>query len=194
MTAFTLLPPPQALREQLSALLAGWRAERWQESITIEWCPRLRTAAGRADLRARRIRLNPRLLARVPDQVGGVLAHEAAHVVARLRFGARIAPHGAEWASLMRTAGLPPDPCHDFPIEGLVRRKFFYLHLCARCGERLILRQGRSVRCGRCRGRAEILKAKAPQTPRGYGVLAALSVEEARRLEGSSGAGSREIR
>ena len=80
---------------------------------------RLRTTVGRALLDDMVLELNPRLLARHPDQVRHVLVHEAAHLVVRRLYGAEAAPHGKVWKAYMRRAGECTRATHDLDVSGL---------------------------------------------------------------------------
>jgi len=137
-----LLPVPAApdAAQALSQLLTEWPEERlkvaldevldlWQvidlrAAIGIRWNGRLRTTVGRALLDDMVVELNPRLLARHPDQVRHVLVHEAAHLVVRRLHGSAAAPHGKVWKGYMRQAGESTRATHDLDVDGLrVRRR-----------------------------------------------------------------------
>ncbi|MCC6672216.1 MAG: SprT-like domain-containing protein [Planctomycetes bacterium] len=167
------LPSAVALRERCLALFALWGVPDRGRRVRVEWSGRLTTSAGRADLRGLRVLLNPKLLSRVPDKIDETVVHEAAHLAAHLLHGDAIQPHGAEWSRLMRAAGLPPDVTHEYPVDGLRRRAWFYLHVCGGCGSRLLLRRVRRVRCGRCKPRTPVLLYRAPQTDEGLRALRA---------------------
>jgi predicted SprT family Zn-dependent metalloprotease len=171
------LPAEPELRARLQPLFERWGVARELADVGIEWCNRLQTAAGRAWFEPPRIKLNPKLLARVPGAVEQVLVHEAAHLAVHLRHGGRVRPHGQEWRELMQAAGLPPHATHRYPIQGLARTRYWYLHLCVRCGGRAILRQARRLRC--C---GTMLRVRAPRSRQGYGMLARMTREQARAL------------
>ena len=66
-------------------------------------------ALGRCDLQAGRIALNGVLL--LPENEAllfETLCHEAAHLVAHVRYGPAIAEHGPEWQECMEKAGFRP--------------------------------------------------------------------------------------
>src|SRR5262245_47292892 len=78
-------------------LLCSLGAKRIATEIRVEWNPRLKTAAGRADYRHKLISLNPRL-AEHPEEIDRTLRHELAHILAQFRVGRRrISPHGPQW-------------------------------------------------------------------------------------------------
>jgi SprT protein len=175
-----VLPNEAALRARALQAVADWGAASRLPDLDVRWHSPLRTTAGRAELRRRRILLNPRLLARAPEQIEPVLLHEAAHLVVWALHGARARPHGPEWSALMARAGLPARIHHRIPITGLARRRFWYLHLCDRCGARWILRRALRLRCDGCRSSA-ILKLRAARSRAGLDALARMSVADARR-------------
>ena len=116
-----------ALESQARELLRSLGAEKLAREIRVEWNPRLKTCAGRADYREKLISLNPLLLSeggtRSPlrvdkilaapspdltssskrpihlDEIERTLRHELAHLLAQWREKSRrrIAPHGIEW-------------------------------------------------------------------------------------------------
>lgn len=111
--------PPARLAAALDDALAAWRALDLRESIVIRWNSRLRTTVGRALLDRLVVELNPRLLARHPEQVRHVLLHEAAHLVVRCRFGPRTPPHGRIWKDHMRLLGESTRATHQLDVRGL---------------------------------------------------------------------------
>ena len=94
----TGLPTPGELEERADGLFRLWGVP--PGTCQVVWSRRLRTSAGRAHLRHHRIHLNPRLLARHPQAVAEVLAHEAAHVAAHHQ----LARLPREWKQLTRKA------------------------------------------------------------------------------------------
>ncbi len=116
--------PPVRLKEELDPVLELWQVIDLRAAIRIHWNPRLRTTIGRALLDELVLELNPRLLARHPDQVRHVLIHEAAHLVVRRLYGPDEAPHGRVWKAYMRLAGESTKATHDLDVSGLrVKRK-----------------------------------------------------------------------
>ena len=113
-------------------LLVSLGAKRIAEQIRVEWKPRLRTAAGRADYRQKLISLNPRLVAH-PEEIDRTLRHELAHFLAQFRAGRRISPHGTEWQQACRDLGIPDEKrCHTlpFPARSYAPR---FIYRCPNC-------------------------------------------------------------
>src|SRR5437588_6283471 len=67
-----------ALESQARELLRQLGAEKLAREIRVEWNPRMRSAAGRADFREKLISLNP-LLQNHGDETERTLRHELAH-------------------------------------------------------------------------------------------------------------------
>ena len=160
--------------------MSQWRVH--DTRLDVVWNDRLTTTAGRAFQRKGRIELNPTLLARAPDQVPVVLAHEAAHIAAFRLFGARIPPHGRHWRSLMRLAGLAPEVTHKIPTRGIraERRRYVFLRMCERCGDKTLLASMRYGRCQGCSARDSFLVMKAPASAAGRKALSRLSLADVR--------------
>lgn len=112
--------PPEAVEEVADEAFALWGVPEMRNDYRWGWNPRLRTTAGRAFLKERRIELNPVLLARHPEVVRQVVIHEFAHLVAH-RQRLREPGHGPAWRALMRAAGLPPRASHTLPVADLRR-------------------------------------------------------------------------
>ncbi len=110
---------PERLKQALDEVLELWQVIDLRAAIRIRWNPRLRTTVGRAMLDELVLELNPRLLARHPEQVRSVLVHEAAHLVVRRLHGPREAPHGKVWKGYMRKAGEDTRATHDLDVSGL---------------------------------------------------------------------------
>lgn len=178
--AFGILPSVAELRRRAREWFECFGVSDRIDPFEVIWSGRLSTSAGRAELVRRRILLNPRLLLRVPDQVDRILVHEVAHLAAHVLHGPGIKPHGPEWRALMARAGQNPEACHRFPIAGLQRRRFYYLHMCSSCGGRAVRRRSQTMRCSRC-PRAEIHRFRAPRTRAGLRHLEQMSLEELRR-------------
>ena len=81
------MPAAAELEARARRLFALWGELARLAHIEVIYNARLRTTAGRAFLRRLQIELNPHLLARVPERLDEVLAHEAAHLVVALRHG-----------------------------------------------------------------------------------------------------------
>jgi SprT protein len=98
-------------------LLCSLGAKRIATELRIEWKPRLKTAAGRADYPQKIISLNPRLVEH-PAEIDRTLRHELAHILAQSRAGRRrISPHGPEWQLACRDLGIADEKrCHTLPF------------------------------------------------------------------------------
>ena len=124
-----------ALESQARELLRALGAEELARKIRVEWNPRMRTCAGRADYRAKLISLNP-LLENHGDEIERTLRHELAHLLAQWRVGrCRIAPHGKEWRQACRDLGIADEArCHTLPFasKSLPPR---YVYRCSNCKE-----------------------------------------------------------
>ncbi len=87
----------------------AWGLSRLSREASISFSQELGLALGRCDLRERRILLNSVLLQ--PENQAllfETLCHEAAHLIAYLRYGPAIAEHGPEWREYMVKAGFKP--------------------------------------------------------------------------------------
>lgn len=178
------LPSAAELERRAAALLADWRVP--DTAVAVRWNRRLTTTAGHAFVRSARIELNPTLLARAPEQVPVVLAHEAAHVATFRLFGPNVPAHGRHWRSLMRLAGHPPDVTHDIPCDDVRargRRRYVYLRVCEGCGDRRILEAVRYGRCHGCEARDRYLVVKATGGAAGRRALERLTLTEVRALQ-----------
>lgn len=122
------------LEQQAGKLLRANGAARVASHIRVEWNPRLKSCAGRADFRRKLISLNPRLHAHGRDEVDRTFRHELAHLLAQFRAGRkRIAPHGEEWRQACRDLGIGDEKrCHNllFPIAKHFSR---FLYRCPNC-------------------------------------------------------------
>jgi predicted SprT family Zn-dependent metalloprotease len=114
-------------------LLRSLGANRIAKALRVEWNPRLKTAAGRADYRQKLISLNPRLLAH-PEEIDRTLRHELAHFLAQFRAGRRrISPHGPEWQRACADLGIAGEKrCHTlpFPAKRFAQR---FIYRCPNC-------------------------------------------------------------
>ncbi len=151
-TSEVALPTIEELEKLGNGVLLLWNADELRGRWSVHYNRRMRTRAGAAWLRERRIDLNPRLLARHPLQVPETLVHELAHLVVYERAGAGAKPHGRAWQILMRRAGLPATRCHQMDISGLrlPRRSYWFLYLCRRCPSWWIQCQAAVRRCPEC--------------------------------------------
>jgi SprT protein len=145
----------RALSLQLQArqLLRSLGAAKLAREIRVEWNPRLRTAAGRADYREKLISLNPLLHDHGEDEIDRTLRHELAHLLAQFRAGRRrVSPHGPEWRQTCRDLGIGDEArCHKLPFATKVYRRR-YVYSCPNCNERFprVRRVRRAVACLAC--------------------------------------------
>jgi SprT protein len=140
------------LETEASELLRSLGATRIATEIRVEWNPRLKTAAGRADYRQKLISLNPRLVEH-PAEIDRTLRHELAHILAQSRAGRRrISPHGPEWQHACRDLGIADEKrCHTlpFPATRYAPRFIFRCPNCRRNFPRL-RKIKRTVACLAC--------------------------------------------
>ena len=171
MTAGPALPTEEELESRVRELFAAWGAlDDGMAHVEVVWNSRLRTTAGRVFMKRLQIQLNPRLLARVPERIDEVLAHEAAHLVTYRRHGSAVSQHGGEWQGLMESAGFAGAATHDFPIEGLQPRRSYFLHRCKGCGSEEIRDTAQATKlCGCAPELAMVFRA--PRTERGLRAL-----------------------
>lgn len=138
----------QTARELLHANGAG----RIAREIRVEWNPRLKTCAGRADYRSRLISLNP-LLVHHPVEIGRTFRHELAHILAQFRAGRRrILSHGVEWQQACCDLGISGEKrCHNlpFPAKSYAARFLYRCPICQRDFRR-VRRVKRAVACLAC--------------------------------------------
>jgi SprT protein len=150
------------LEIQARELLRSLGAHELARKVRVEWNPRMKSAAGRADYRQKLISLNPLLLdhdlASVngqsgSDEIDRTLRHELAHLLAQWRVGRRrIAPHGAEWRQACRDLGIADEArCHNLPFAS----KSFpqrYVYRCPNCKEEFprVRRIRRAIACLAC--------------------------------------------
>lgn len=106
-------PELQARLDRLFAAFQGWCVtwglSRLARDAVLEFSDELGLALGTCELRAGRIRLNAVLLRPGNEALlFETLCHEAAHLVAFLRYGPAISEHGPEWQDYMERAGYRP--------------------------------------------------------------------------------------
>jgi SprT protein len=79
------------------------------------------------------IRINRRLLEQnVEDFLLNTVPHEVSHLIAFHVHGRFVAPHGAEWATIMRKVfGLKPLRCHNYDVGVCMPVAYRYLCGCA---------------------------------------------------------------
>jgi SprT protein len=140
------------LETEARELLRSLGAKRIATEICVEWNPRLKTAAGRADYRHKLISLNPRL-AEHPAEIDRTLRHEIAHILAQFRAGRRrISPHGPEWQHACRDLGIADEKrCHTLPFPA-TRYAPRFIYRCPNCRRNFLrLRKiKRTVACLAC--------------------------------------------
>jgi predicted SprT family Zn-dependent metalloprotease len=133
-------------------LLRSLGADELARKIRVEWNPRMRSAAGRADFRGKLISLNP-LLINHSDEIDRTLRHELAHLLAQWRVGRRrIAPHGIEWRQACRDLGIADEArCHNLPFAAKTY-SLRYVYRCPNCKERFprFRRIRRAIACLAC--------------------------------------------
>jgi len=107
-----------ALEEKSRTLLRQLGAAKLARDVRVEWNPRMKSAAGRADYRERLISLNPLLRDHGVEEIDRTLRHELAHLLAQFRVGRRrIAPHGPEWREACRALDIAAEArCHNLPF------------------------------------------------------------------------------
>jgi SprT protein len=129
------------LEREARELLRSLGAKRIATEIRVEWNPRLKTAAGRADYRHKLISLNPQLVEH-PVEIDRTLRHEIAHILAQFREKSRrrISPHGPEWMQACRDLGIADEKrCHtlQFPATRSAPRFIYHCPNCQRDFPRL---------------------------------------------------------
>jgi SprT protein len=140
------------LESQAREILCQLGANKLAREIRVEWNPRLKTCAGRADHRAKLIFLNP-LLQNHGDEVQRTLRHELAHLLAQWRAGRRrIAPHGIEWRAACRDLGIADEArCHNLPFATKTYAAR-YVYRCPNCRQEFqrVRRIHRAIACLAC--------------------------------------------
>ena len=140
------------LERKARELLRISGAGRIATEIRVEWNPRLKTCAGRADYRSRLISLNP-LLIHHPAEIDRTFRHELAHILAQFRAGhRRMLPHGIEWQQACRDLGVADEKrCHNLPFPASERARP-YLYKCQNCKRDFprVRRIKRAVACLAC--------------------------------------------
>jgi SprT protein len=141
-----------SLEDSARDLLRTLGAEQIAGDLRVEWNPRFKTAAGRADYREKLISLNPRLL-EYSIEIDRTLRHELAHILAQFRAGRRkISPHGVEWQQACIDLGIANEKrCHNlpFPARSLAAR---FVYRCPNCRKEFprVRRLRRTVACLAC--------------------------------------------
>lgn len=133
-------------------LLRQLGARKLAREVQIEWNPRLKSCAGRADYRKKLITLNPQLHHR-PQEIDRTFRHELAHLLAQFRSGRRrILPHGKEWRAACADLGIGDEKrCHNLPFPYSERARQF-LYQCPNCKRdfRRVRKIRRAIACLAC--------------------------------------------
>lgn len=111
----------RSLTEAARDLLRAIGEDELVRTVTVCWNRRMRSAAGRAWLKEKRVDLNPALRTTegIPDsEIDRTLRHELAHLLAQHRAGnRRIQAHGREWQRACADLGIPGETVtHDLPL------------------------------------------------------------------------------
>ncbi len=142
----------ESLESQARELLRANGANRIADEVRVEWNPRLKSCAGRADYPHKLITLNPELV-RYPGEIERTLLHELAHFLAQFRAGRRrVRPHGAEWKKACHDLGIGDEKrCHNLAFATITRRRRF-LYRCPKCWRDFprVRRIRRTVACLAC--------------------------------------------
>lgn len=142
-----------ALEDESRALLEGVGCGELAGAVSVCWNSRMRTTAGTACSRTRRVTLNPKLIEVSSAEVQRTLRHELAHLVAQERAGRRrIAPHGPEWRKACVDLGIADETrCHTLPFEPR-RMTRSYAYQCPACFTVIsrVRRLKRRIACLRC--------------------------------------------
>jgi predicted SprT family Zn-dependent metalloprotease len=134
-------------------LLSAVGASRIASEVRVEWNPRLRSCAGRADFREKLVSLNPRLSEYGGAEIDRTLRHELAHLLAQFRAGRRrILPHGQEWRDACHDLAIGDERrCHNLPLPTRERTRRF-LYKCPSCQRDFprVRRIKRAIACLAC--------------------------------------------
>jgi len=102
------------------------------EIFSIQWNPKMRSAAGRAKLTEWAIDINPKLLPFGEKEVNTTILHELAHLIAWKRNRHR--GHGTPWRVACSDLGIPNESVtHTLPLPRRSQRKKFR-YQCDTCG------------------------------------------------------------
>jgi len=134
-------------------LLRQLGAAKLAREVRVEWSPRLKTAAGRADSHEKLISLNPRLVDHDAEEIDRTLRHELAHLLAQFRVGRRrIAPHGSEWREACSDLDIADEArCHNLPFATKAYAVRF-VYRCPNCRQEFprVRRIHRAIACLVC--------------------------------------------
>jgi SprT protein len=141
------------LEAKVCEILSTVGAARLATLVRVEWNPRLRSCAGRADFREKLVSLNPRLSEYGAAEIDRTLRHELAHLLAQFRAGRRrILPHGQEWRSACHDLAIGDERrCHNLPFPSRNRTRRF-LYKCPGCQRDFprVRRIKRAIACLAC--------------------------------------------
>lgn len=145
-------------REILAPWCRLWQVPGLKDQLQLSVSARLRTSLARCMPARRQIRIASFLLDASPALMREVLCHEAAHAAVAELHPDYTRPHGAEWRSLMRTAGFEPRtrvPASAArpPGERHLEMRPRWEHRCPVCQARRLA--GRPVPQWRCRACVE---------------------------------------
>lgn len=142
------------LHRQLRTAIKSWDEYGSQTRVTVDFNPRLRTKIARFLPDQNRIEVGPKFV-ELRRRRGEILVHELAHAAVRSLHGAQTKPHGKEWQSLMRQAGLKPKPAlrTSLPVVARVPNVSTtrYVHTCPVCQMQVTARKpNRAWKCRAC--------------------------------------------
>jgi predicted SprT family Zn-dependent metalloprotease len=142
-----------ALEEKSRTLLRQLGAAKLARDVRVEWNPRMKSTAGRADYRGRLISLNPLHRDHGIEEIDRTLRHELAHLLAQCRVGRRrIAPHGPEWREACRDLDIADEArCHNLPFATKAYAARF-VYRCPNCRQEFprVRRVRRVIACLAC--------------------------------------------
>jgi predicted SprT family Zn-dependent metalloprotease len=146
----------RALHRRLSTAAKSWDGYGSQARVTVDFNPRLRTKIARFLPDQDRIEVGPRFV-ELRRRRGEILVHELAHAAVRSLHGAQAKPHGKEWQSLMRQAGLEPKSVLRVSLSASARVPTVfterYVHTCPVCQIQITARKpNRAWKCRACVG------------------------------------------
>lgn len=170
------LPAREVLHEMVGRLGCAWDCPNLARQVKIVYNPRLTTTLGRAVFGEMKLELNPRLLRENPGELAPTLAHEAAHLVVKMRYG-QVSPHGREFKTLMRAVNLSDKATHNLPVAHLRRNRgrYLYFHRCGDCGYQFVARSvRRRYYCLACGPGMKWDVFRVPNTPSGHKLLNSL--------------------
>ena len=120
------------------------------------------------------IRYNLQMAALQPEQfLRETVPHEAAHLLTWLLHGRRARPHGPQWQAVMHFLGVDsPRRCHDFRLEGPLRRQRRWPYRCdCRTHQLSTTRHKRAqggtrYQCAACGGMLRAMEDESPKRGR----------------------------